>query len=69
MGSDNGQVVPQMTLGYVDGMIMLLDGIENTLTGHSNSATEWIDLSNNGNVLDFPTTNNPLLYNWQNNHL
>ena len=69
LGSGDGQVVPQMTLGYVDGMIMLLDGIENTLTGHSSSATELMDLSNNGNVLDFPTTNNPLLYNWQNNHL
>jgi len=53
LGGDGGQVV----LGYVDGMIMLLDGIENTLTGHKTSVTTWQDLSKNGNDLILPVNN------------
>ena len=43
-----------ITLGYLGGMIMLLDGIENTLTGHDTNITTWVDLSKNGNDLIIP---------------
>ena len=37
-------------LGYVtDGLVLHYDGIKNTASGHSQSATTWRDLSGNGN--------------------
>jgi len=47
-----------------DGLITYLDGINNTGYGHSNEATIWKDLSNNGN--DATLYNNPT---WSNNSL
>ena len=48
--------VPPITLGYVSGMTMLLDGIENSLTGHQTSLTIWQDLSKNGNDIAVPSS-------------
>ncbi len=47
-----------------DGLIVYLDGINNTGEGHSNDTTVWKDLSNNGN--DATLYNNPT---WNNSSL
>ena len=42
-------IVPSGATSYVsDGLMIHLDGIDNTGSGHSSSATTWADLSGNG---------------------
>jgi len=47
-----------------EGLIMLLDGIQNTRNGHDATATVWEDLMGNYNL----TINNYSSYTWEDNH-
>jgi hypothetical protein len=49
---------PEITLGYAAGMAMLLDGVENTLSGHNPNITTWTDLTKNENNIILPTGKN-----------
>lgn len=57
MGSARHRVMAAGMAGYAtDGLLLFLDGINNTGSGHNNSATTWKDLS--GNNRDYDIGNN-----------
>ena len=49
MGSTRHRMIASGMAGYAtDGLILFLDGIDNTGNGHNSSATTWVDISGNG---------------------
>ena len=52
--------------GYIqDGLVLYLDGINNTGNGHSNTTTTWKDLSGNGNDATLYNMTNSTISGWQ----
>ena len=55
---------PSVTDYVPDGLIMLLDGVQNTRSGHSTTTDVWEDLMGNYDL----TINNYSSYAWEDNH-
>lgn len=62
---DSGSGMITSSHDYIkNGLVVLLDGIDNTGTGHNNATTSWKDLSGNRNHASLYIANNSSISGW-----